>query len=200
MIIPVTHQQHGQAALEAIFICMILVTLLFAIQFSGHYRSRSLDLLGESSYETFLKAEHASKNHAEDAKPSEPGGLLHTFGAQLLNVSDQGVIRVQRETRQALDRRLAANRLLGTVTLQRTSYLYSQDGHSGSPSEVQSRIGRSAAAWSDVTNPTHKLLRSHIATLEKIDMPWRRKKLQLEWLNDWAGQVPRLPQSRVRRE
>lgn len=200
MIIPSIHQQQGQAALEAIFICMILVTLLFAIQFSGHYRTRSIELLGESSYQTFVNAEHDSKKHADGAKSSKRGGLLQTFEEQLLNVSGQGVIRVRRETRQVMDSRLAANRLLGAMPLQRTSYLFSQDGHSQLPSEVQTRIGRSTVAWSDVTNPTHKLLRSHIVPLEKIDTPWRRKKLQLEWLNDWAGQAPRLPKSRVRRE
>lgn len=200
MIIPSIHQQQGQAALEAILICLILITLLLAIQFSGHYRTRSLELLGESGYQTFLNAEHESKKHADDAKPSTRGDLLKTFGEQLLNVSGQGVIRVRRETRQAIDSRLAANRLFGAVPLHRTSYLYSQDGHSQSSREVQSRIGRSKIAWSDVTNPTRKLLQPYIRPLEKIDTPWRRRKLQLDWLSDWAGQSPRVPKARLRRE
>ena len=41
---------------EALFILLILMTLMFAIQYSGQLRSHSLALLGESSYLSFIKS------------------------------------------------------------------------------------------------------------------------------------------------
>lgn len=202
---PNIYRQRGQALFEAIFICMMLMTLLFAIQFSGHFRIRTLQLLGESSYQSFLKSEPNAELHAKRYAHANIGslkekGLLQTYIEQLLNVHDQGMIYVRRETHQATDSRLAANRMFNAVSLQRTSYLYVQDGHGRSDHEVQSRIGRSKAAWGNVTSPTQQVLQPHIYPLKKIDTPWRRGQLHTDWLSGWAGQSPRAPSLKIRRE
>lgn len=192
--------QRGQALLETIFICMILTTLLLAIQFSGHFRTRTLELLGESSYQTFLKAEPISERYTqENVRSVKQGGLLESYTEELLNVYDQGMITIQRATNQATDRRLPANRIFNALSLQRTSYLYVQDGHGRSDREVQSRIGRSKAAWRDVAIPTQQLLKPHLYPLQKIDSPWRRGKIQTDWLSDWASLSPRTPKLSIGR-
>ena len=197
MIYPLIDRQRGQALIEAIFICMILITLLLAIQFSGHFRTRTLELLGESSYQTFLKSEPNSERHAhESPKSAKQGNLLQTYTEELLNVYDQGMIHVRRATNQATDSRLAANRIFNAVSLQRTSYLYVQDGHGRSGREVQSRIGRSKAAWREVAIPTHQMLKPHIYPLQKIDASWQRGHIQTDWLGSWAGLSPRISKFR----
>lgn len=202
---PSIERQRGQALLETIFICMILITLLFAIQFSGYLRTRTIELLGESSYQTFLKSQPNAESHSQrhgqaKGRSSEQKGLLQTYIEELLNVNDQGMIHDQRVTNQATDSRLPTNRMFKTVSLARTSYLYIQDGHGRLDREVQSRIGRSKAAWRDVTNPTQQLLQSHIYPLKKIDTPWRRGQLHTDWLSRWAGQSPRGPSLKMWRE
>lgn len=201
MIFSSIDRQRGQALLETIFIFMMLITLLLAIQFSGHFRTRTLELLEESSYQTFLKSELNAQLHThKKSGSSKQNGLLQTHIEQLLNVHDQGMIHVRRETNQATDRRLTANRMFNAVSLQRTSYLYVQDGHGRSDREVQSRIGRSNAVWRDVTSPTQQVLQSQIYPLKKIDSPWRRGQLHTEWLSGWAGQSPRVPSLKMSRE
>jgi hypothetical protein len=194
-------RQCGQALTEAIFVCMILITFLFAIQFSGHFRTRTLELLGESSYQSFLKSEpHSERDVQDNTRSSKQSGLLQTYQEQLLNVREQGMIQVRRSTNQATDSRLAANRMFNAVSLQRTSYLFVEDGHGRSGSEVQSRIGRSKVAWRDVATPTQQVLQSHIYPLKKIDTPWRRGQLQTDWLSGWAGQSPRVPSLKMAHE
>lgn len=194
MIFSSIERQRGQALLEAVLVCMILITLLFAIQFSGHFRTRTLELLGESSYQSFLKSEpHSERDIKDNMRFAKQGGLLQTYEEQLLSVHDQGMIHVRRATNQATDSRLAANRMFNAVSLQRTSYLYVEDGHGRSDWEVQSRIGRSKAAWRDAATPTHQVLQSQLYQLKKIDTPWRRGQLQTDWLSSWAGQSPRGP-------
>lgn len=198
-------RQRGQALIEAIFIYVMLITLLLAIQFSGHFRTRTLELLVESSYQTFLKsesnAEPISQHHAQDRrKSSKQSGLLQTYTEQLLNVHGEGMVHVRRETNPATDSRLAANRIFNAVSLQRTSYLFVQEGQGRSDREVQSRIGRSKAAWRNVTIPTQQVLQSHIYPLKKIDTPWRRGQIQTDWLSGWAGQSPHVPSLEGRRE
>lgn len=201
MKFPAIDRQSGQALLEAIFICMMLIILLLAIQFSGHFRARSLELLGESSYQSFLKSEPHSKRDVKDSmRSAKQGGLLQAYKEELLNIHGQGVIHVRRATNPVTDSRLAANRMFNAVSLQRTSYLYVEDGHGRSGREVQSRIGISKAAWGDVATPTRQMLKPHISPLRKIDTPWRRGPLQTDWLSDWAGQSPRVPSLKMPRE
>jgi hypothetical protein len=184
---------------------MMLITLLLAIQFSGHFRTRTLELLGDSSYQTFLKSEPSAEPKSqlvaqEKRGSSKQKGLLETYIEELLHVQDQGMIHVRRATNPATDSRLIANHMFNALSLQRTSYLYVQDGQGRSDREVQSRIGHSNAAWRDVTSPTQQVLQPHINPLKKIDNPWRRGQLHTDWLSGWAGQSPRVPTLKKRRE
>lgn len=183
-------KQQGQAMLEAIFILMIFVTLLFSIQFSGRLRTHSIELLGESSYQTFLKSEQYIKRHNIGIEKISKRGLLETYFDQLLYVDDQGVVDVSRKLGTSNTDRVAGNRLFSAVPLQRTSYLYINSGHSRSGSEAHSRIAQSKAAWHDVTKPTHSVLQSYVAPLAKIDTPWQRGNLKMDWLREWADQAP----------
>jgi hypothetical protein len=205
MIFPSIFRQRGQALLEASFICMTLVILLLAVQFSGHFRTRTLELLGDSSYQTFLKSEPSVEPKSqlvaqEKRGSSKQKGLLQTYIEELLNVQDQGMIHARRATNPATDSRMTANHMFNAISLQRTSYLYVHDGHGRSDREVQSRISRSKAAWRDVTSPTQQMLQSHIYPLKKIDIPWRRGQLHTDWLSGWPGQSPRVPTLKIRRE
>lgn len=190
-----TGLQRGQAMLEAIFILMILVTLLFSIQFTGRLRTDSLELLRESSYQTFLTSERPPARPASDLDKNATKGLLQTYSKQLLYVDDPGVIQVRKTPTPSNTGRFAASRLYRAVPIQRTSYLYINGGESRSASEVQSRIAHSTSAWRDVTMPTQRLLQPWVPSLGKIDAPWRRGVLQMDWLSRWAGQSPSIPKS-----
>jgi len=190
-----TALQRGQAMLEAIFILMIFVTLLFSIQFTGRLRTDSLEQLAESSYQTFLASERPPARHTADNDKNATKGLLQTYSKQLLYVDDPGVIQVSNIPNTLSTDRFAESRLYRAAPIKRTSYLYINGGESRSAGEVQSRISDSTAAWRDVTMPTHRLLQPFVPSLGKIDAPWRRGVLQTDWLSRWAGQSPSMQRS-----
>jgi len=191
--------QRGQAMLEAIFILMMFVLLLFSIQFTGRLRSESLELLGESSFQTFLTSEQASARHKTGNVQAGTKGLLQTYSKQLLYVDDPGVIEIRKIPNPLNTGRFHSSRQFSGVPMQRTSYLYVNGGESRSAGEVQSRIADSSAAWRDVAMPTHRLLQPFVPSLGKIDSPWRRGTLQMDWLSRWAGQSPSLPKTSASR-
>ncbi len=177
--------------LEALFILLILMTLMFAVHYSGQLRAHSLALLGESSYLTFkqsTKREIGQEHIVSDS--NQERGLLQEFTQQLLEIREDGLIKIQKKRRVESEQRSAAYRMFSFVPLHRNSFLFVNAGDSQSAHEAQSRIARSKAAWRDTAHPTHQVLGSHQVPLAKIDAPWRRGVLTLDWLTGWAGQSP----------
>jgi hypothetical protein len=167
---------------EALFILLILMTLMFAIQYSGQLRAHSLELLGESSYLSFIKS--TKKNHRFERSNAE-------LSEQLLEIKEHSLIKVQSKQSDVPYKRSAANRLFPYLPIQRSSYLQIYSGDSPSVQETQNRIGRSASAWSTVANKTHRVIDLQRPSLSKIDAPWVRGRLSTDWLTSWAGQPPR---------
>jgi len=185
------YQENGQALFEAIFIFMILATLLFSIQFTGQLRVHSLELLGQSSYLTFLQSNQNAVSQARTMPPqTTSAGLLNTFAEQLLDIRDQGMIKVLSKQSQTQGAQSMANRYFGRVSVERASYLYVNAGQSDTPSQAQSRIEHSKAAWRNTSLPTQTMLQAYIEPLAKADAPWHRSRLSTEWLGTWAGQSP----------
>lgn len=174
--------QVGQAMFEALFILLILMILMFAIQYSGQLRSHSLVLLGESSYLSFIKS--TKKNVRSEQSSAE-------LSEQLLEIKEQSLIKVQSKQSDIPYKRSAANRLFPYSPIQRSSYLQINAGDSPSAQETQNRIARSTSAWSGVANKTHRMLDPQRSSLSKIDAPWGRGLLTMDWLTGWAGQSPR---------
>lgn len=183
--------QRGQALTESVFILMILVVLLFSIEFTGRMRSHTLDLLGQSSFTSFLQSgkKVIPVEHVLDSR-ADKQGLLQTFEQELLQTPYQGLIKISARQVNAPALRLSANRFFSHQALQRTSFLYIQAGNSRSATETHARIAQSRMAWRNTTLPTQKLLQPHIIPLGKIDAPWRRADIQTDWLSRWADQVP----------
>lgn len=180
------HRQHnlqvGQAMVEALFILLILMTLMFAIQYSGQLRAHSLALIGESSYLSFVKS--TKKNILPERSNTE-------LSEQLLEIKEHRLLKVQSNQSDVPYKRSAAHRLFPYSPIQRSSYLQINAGDSPSAQETQARIARSTTAWSEVANKTHRLINPQSPSLLKIDAPWGRGLLSTDWLTGWAGQSPR---------
>lgn len=185
-------KEKGQALLESIFILLTLGILLLAIQFTGQLRAYSLELLGKSSYLTFLQSRQIVFNKDTFVTSQSTGSrLLNTFSEQLLNVYGHGKISVTSKHTQTKLTQSKTHILFGSASVKRSSYLYINAGNSHTPLEAQSRIAHSEAAWRATSHPTQNMLKPYIAPLARADSPWGRGQLSLEWLNTWAGQVPR---------
>jgi hypothetical protein len=180
------HRQHnfqaGQAMIEALFILLILMTLMFAIQYSGQLRSHSLSLLGESSYLSFIKS--TKKNVLPELSNAE-------LSEQLLQIKEHRLLKVQSNQSDVPYKKSAAHRFFPFSPIQRSSYLQINAGDSFSAQETQNRIARSTSAWSGVANKTHSVIHPQRPFLSKIDAPWGRGLLTTDWLTGWAGQSPR---------
>ena len=184
-------KEKGQALFESIFILLILGILLFAIQFTGQLRAHSLEMLGKSSFLTFLKSRQTDFNKDKFIS-SQPTGsrLLNTFSEQLLDIRGQGKIAVASQHSLTKEAQSKTQFLLTPVSVERASYLYINAGKSHTPLQAQSRIAHSDAAWRATTHPTQNMLKHYIAPLAQTDSPWGRGRLSIEWLNTWAGKVP----------
>jgi hypothetical protein len=177
--------QFGQAMFEALFILSILMTFMFAIQYSGQLRAHSLALLGESSYLSFIKS--TKKNVRPERSNVE-------LSEQLLEIKEHRLIKVQSNQSDASYKRSAANRLFPFSSIHRSSYLQINAGDSRSAQETQARIASSSSAWSEVANKTHRVIHPQRPSLSRIDAPWARGPLTTDWLTGWAGQSPRKAQ------
>jgi hypothetical protein len=166
---------------EALFILLILMILMFAIQYSGQLRSHSLALLGESSYLSFIK----SKKKIVLPEPSKA-----ELSEQLLEIEQHRLLKVQSNQSDVPYKRSAAHRLFPFSSIQRSSYLQIDAGDSPSAQETQSRIARSTSAWSEVADKTHRVIQPQRPSLSKMDTPWGRGHLTMDWLTRWAGQSP----------
>jgi hypothetical protein len=167
---------------EALIILLILMTLMFAIQYSGQLRAHSLALLGESSYLSFIKSTKRNfRSEQSNAALSE----------QLLEIKEHSLIKVQSKQSDVPYKRSAVNRLFPYFLIQRSSYLQINAGDSPSAQETQNRIGRSTSAWGEVTNTTHRVIDLQRSSLSTMDAPWGRGRLSTDWLTSWAGQSPR---------
>lgn len=193
-----TSTQFGQALNEAVFMLMTLITLLFAIQFSGRMRSYSIDLIGESSFHSFLqtKQKNTPKKYLH-ANSLSKKSLNHQFEEQLLEVHSQGLIKTSVSQSQAPYARSSANRLFDFQPMQRSSYLFINAGESGSAQEARLRIKQSGAAWRETTFQTQKIITSRVAQLGRTDAPWGREKIQTDWLSRWSDLVPPFLNKRV---
>ena len=187
-----TSTQFGQALIEAVFMLMTLITLLFAIQFSGRMRSYSIDLIGESSFHSFLqtKRKNTSKKYLYDNGMTKKS-LNHPFEEQLLEVHGLGMIKTSVNQPRVPYTRSSADRLFDFQPMQRSSYLFINAGESGSAEEVRRRIEQSGAAWRDTTFQTQKIITSRVAQLGRTDAPWGRERIQTDWLSRWSDLVPR---------
>lgn len=189
----VSSVQIGQALIEAIFMLMILIILLFAIQFSGRMRSYSIDLIGDSSFRSFIqtKNKNSNKNDSNEIH-SIKKSMTHQLEEQVLDVHSQGLIKTSVSQPRIPYARSAANRLFAFQPMQRSSYLLINAGESGSDQEVLRRIERSDAAWRNTTVQTQKIIISHGVQLARADIPWSREKIQTDWLSRWSNLVPRM--------
>ena len=174
--------QVGQALFEALFILLIFMTLMFAIQYSGQLRADSLVLLGESSYLSFIQS---TKNNPRSERSNSE------ISEQLLATKQHSLIKVQSNQSDISYKRSAANRLFPYYSIQRSSYLQINAGDSPSVQETQKRIGRSTSAWSRVANKTHRMIDLQRPSLSTIDAPWGRGRLSTDWLTSWTGQSPK---------
>lgn len=187
------HESHqkGQALIEAVFIILFLIGLLFSIEYSGRLRAHSIELLGQSSFHTFLQTrEKKMLKHFLLNRVDHSHAMLRTFERQLLDVHQNGLIKINAKQDSVSYRRSLVNRIDNLPELQRSSYLYINAGDGYSATDVRSRIENSRAAWLDTANSTRKTLIPHIAKFKKIDSPWGRENLQTDWLGRWSGQVP----------
>jgi|GEM_PF-884274 len=182
---------NGQALIEAVVTLTALIGLIFAIQLTGHIRTNSLDLLGESSYLSFMQSlKKFERKDSSAGKVSDQSALQKRFSEQLLYVSEEGLIRTQSVQDNGRYLRMPAYRALSPLSLSRTNYLFVNAGQSDSASEVQDRIEKSNEPWLSASRQTRVLIKSVSEPLRRIDAPWGRPRLTTDWLMPWAGQSP----------
>jgi hypothetical protein len=186
LILRLESNQNGQALIESVLMMMTLIALLFAIQLTGQLRSQSIDLLGESSFQTFMLTQkkltseswaigtQAIQKDRLGPYPVADRMLDKVFSKQLLDVHQGGLVGVKS----------AKGRL------HRSSYLLINAGESDSALEMQRRIEHSKEAWTHATRISQRSLGTLRDPLGRVDAPWARERLSTDWLRRWAEVKP----------
>lgn len=213
-------RSQGQATLEALLIIAFGFLLVLSIHHLGQLRSRTLDLLGESHFQSFTPSlVNAAKTPSVASTVMTPAVIsiassineplqyryakmrlgTSTYSATLLEVENQlgfdsaMLLRASAQSapmKQSILPTLGLNR---QSSLIRHSFLLPGSGQSGSVQDAQMKIAGSAMLWQKSFSQTRELVNHSAPTLKSIDQAWGRTALTSSWLMPWANEllVPR---------
>ncbi len=127
----------------------------------------------------------------------EPGAGSRQPAARLLRVQwmadERGLLRATAR-REVVDR-LGLGRddslaSLASLAITRFTVLASGAAHSSDDTQAQARIGLSQAGWQSAASRSVRAGASLAAAMQRVDRPWRRAALDLDWLMRWQSVVP----------
>src|SRR5690606_28392694 len=77
-----------------------------------------------------------------------------------------------------------------TVRLERFTSIISNAGHASSDAQVQQRLAQSELGWSSAATSSYALSERIHHGVAASDSAWERPLATIEWLAEWAGEVP----------
>lgn len=186
----IPHSSSGQATLEAMVLISLGILFLFSIHSIGTLRSQTLDLLGKSTYLSYLSRNEISNDSSRvvSLKNAVYAPAVQTISQEL------GVNLVQLS-------RASAYKTVGTTKLyqaiqpilndkfERHSFLLSGSGHSASNEATQNSISNAETLWRKSFSQSKKTVTQNALPSQRVDYVWRRSEVSTEWLLPWANEV-----------
>ena len=194
-----THQR-GQAAFEALLLIGFSFTLALGIHHLGQMRSKTLELLGESHFSSFVPTKQIDQlndlvgtrlfdRYASVRLNDSPYSVQQREIENQLGFDSTKLLRASADSGRALRSRLPAMGPIGQTLLIRHSFLLSRSGQANSTHAAQRQIEGSAALWQESFTRSKQLVSTSAVSSQNIDRPWGRPALTSDWLLPWADET-----------
>lgn len=187
-------RQHGQAVIEALLMLPLMALLLWAVsgigllQFSAQQTtqvSRQAVMSGALGQPlVLLRAPvgmelSGSAEVLRGAAPARASGLQDEwFGKAMKLLSVEARMQPRR-----------ADPLLGLPVVRRIS-VASGAGYAHGDADAQRRVGAAPTSWLQAARHSLSEAARMQGPVERVDGPWGRPRLSLDWLSPWADVLP----------
>lgn len=187
-------RQRGQALIEALLMLPLLALLLWAGSWIGGLQFTALEMAQASRKAAMAGAlgqptqnQHAPRGMALSGKSAPLPGIA---SARVSVLQDEwfGVdLRLLSATASTPrhDRDTAA-----WLHITRRTHVASGAGYAHGDADTQRRIGRAPTPWRKAESASLAEARRLKPVVDRLDGPWRRPGLSLDWLSEWADVVP----------
>lgn len=187
-------RQQGQALVEALLMLPLLALLLWAASWIG-----GLQFTAREMAQASRKTAMAGALGQPMRNSSVPGGMALSGRATALS----GIAPAQVKALQ--DEWFGADLKLLSVTasaarfdrdsaawlrIARRTHVATGAGYAHGDADTQRRIGRAPTSWNRAERASLAEARRLKPVVDRLDGPWRRPGLSLDWLSEWADVVP----------
>lgn len=187
-------RQRGQAVIEALLMLPLMALLLWAVAGIG-----SLQFSAQQTTQASRKAVMSGALGQPLQALRAPAGMgLSSDAAPLSGVAAPRVAGLQDEWFGAGLRMLSvevwtqpqARDPSAWLPIARRISVASGAGHAHSDADAQRRVGVARTAWHQAGQRSLSEAARMERPVERVDGPWGRPKLSLDWLSSWADVVP----------
>ncbi|KGE01520.1 pilus assembly protein TadE [Achromobacter sp. RTa] len=182
-------RQHGQAVVEALLMLPLLAVLAWAVSRIGGLQFSAQELAQASRKAAMAAAlGQPLKDLAAAARPGLSGTARPLAGVAPARMAalqdawfDGGLQLLSVEARQGGPE---------APRISRRTHVASGTGHAHGDADAQRRIGRAPDSWRRAESDSLAQARRLKHLIDRMESPWRRARLSLDWLSAWADVVP----------
>jgi hypothetical protein len=189
---PFPSRQRGQAVVEALLMLPLLALLPRAVSWIGGL---------QFSAQEMAQASRKAAMAAALGQPMQDSGIVAARGLSgaarpLAGVAPPRLAALQDAWfgagLQLLSAEAGTARQGGREPLRiaRRTYVASGAGHARGDADAQRRIGQASESWRRAADGSLGQARRLKPLVDRMDGPWRRPRLSLDWLSAWQDVVP----------
>jgi len=187
-------RQQGQALIEALLMLPLLALLLWAASWIG-----GLQFAAQEVAQASRKTAMAGALGQPMQNLHAPGGMaLSRKASSLPGIAPSQVTALQDEWFGAELQLLSATASTARrdrdnaawLRIARRTHVASGAGYAHGDADAQRRIGRAPTSWRNAGRASLAEARRLKPVIDRLDGPWRRPGLSLDWLSEWADVVP----------
>lgn len=184
--------QTGQAMVESLITLAFFLAVMFGAHLTSRMQINALDLLRDTAMQAFRmnQGQRVITDGHRDFSRSVVAAGARELKSFLVPDPILGQLNIHSPGLLKLTSSMKPSRLDGVTALFRQSHIEAGDGHAASDTDVQLRIAQSDRAWRQPQTISHTAVRlvQHGSAL--IDQPWRRPRVETDWLSKWSGVLP----------
>ncbi|SSW68337.1 pilus assembly protein [Achromobacter agilis] len=183
-------RQRGQAVVEALLMLPLLALLPWAISRIGGLQFSALEMAQASRKAVMAVAlgQPLKDLGAAAAGPTVSGGARPLAGVAPQRVAalqdawfDAGLQLLSAEARQAGP---------DSLRISRHTHVATGAGHAHGDADAQRRVGQAPESWRRAETASLAQARRLSSLVDRLDRPWQRPRLSLDWLSAWSDVVP----------
>jgi hypothetical protein len=187
-------RQQGQALVEALLMLPLLALLLWAASWIG-----GLQFTAQEMAQASRKTAMAGALGQPMRNSSVSGGMTLSDKASTLSGIAPAQVNALQDEWFGVDLKLlsvtaSAARFdrdrAAWLRIARRTHVASGAGYAHGDADTQRRIGRAPTSWYRAERTSLAEARRLKPIVDRLDGPWRRPGLSLDWLSEWADVVP----------